>query len=86
VRQKFRVETRTGEAGPAQPTWVVWEGVRRKVEAIEGTWQEPDRVLVRVALSGGLRLLLSYRLSDGTWAGIPAGPPASRLPGGGLGA
>jgi hypothetical protein len=70
----LRVEAHAGASYPERPEWVTWKGRRAKVETVEGQWREPGRLLFRVRLEDGRRLLLAYRESDDSWAAVPAFP------------
>lgn len=71
----FRVEAYAAHMYPQRPEWVVWQGQRHRVQAIEAAWREPGCLRFRVRLDDGQRLLLSYREHDDTWAALPAAPP-----------
>lgn len=70
----LHVEAYAGSSYPERPEWVTWGGRRAEVVAVEGQWREPGRVLFRVRLTDGRRLLLAYRESDRSWAAVPAFP------------
>lgn len=75
---EVRVEAYAGQRYPERPTWVTWQGERRRVAEVESVWREPARVLFRVRLDDGQRLLLAYREATDEWAAIPAMPPFGR--------
>ncbi|MGD9891993.1 MAG: hypothetical protein AB7R89_28205 [Dehalococcoidia bacterium] len=68
-----------GEVGvddvTGHPLWVLRQGIRRIVTAIEADRWEPARRLVRVRLDSGEHLLLIQRRDDRRWSVTPASPP-----------
>lgn len=66
-------------SGEPRPRWVRWQGERRPVLTVEHCADEPERLLYRVLLTGGVRLLLVYRRSDARWSVTPVSPPFGSL-------
>ena len=66
-------------SGLPRPRWVWWHGEPRPVLVVESYTEEPERLLYRVLLSGGERLLLVYRLTDARWSVTPVSPPFGPL-------
>ncbi len=64
-----RVGALAGSRYPEDPRWVEMDGVRCEVEVVEERRREPDRLVYRVRLGDGRRLMLYYAVADDTWLG-----------------
>ncbi len=70
-----RVGALAGGRYPEDPRWVeLDDGVRFVIEAVEDRRREPERLVYRVRLKDGRRMVLYYTFADDTWLGTEVRP------------